>query len=184
MPRDLTSPMLAAIGSNALRPCVMLDLTLNSGVEYVWSGIGLIDYGGHTYKGVGSLGDVGELKEGTEVRAEGTTVALSGIDATLLNDCMNDIKLGSPAAIWIGLFDDTTATITTRMPFYQGTVDKPMVALGPDSIAISLALENKMSNHQRATNRRYTSADQRYYHPNDTGFFNVERQSDIALIWG
>jgi hypothetical protein len=41
-----------------------------------------------------------------------------------------------------------------------------------------------MANLQRATNRRYTAADQRSYFPLDSGLNWVEVLSDIALLWG
>jgi hypothetical protein len=134
------------------------------------------------YQGIGSLGSIGDISEGTEVKAEGATITLSGIDPALLNDCLNDIKLGAPVTLWLGLFSD--GAVIATYPLYVGTVDRPTIPIGPDMISITLALENRMANLQRPSNRRYTASDQMYYFPTDSGFSWVETLNDIALVWG
>jgi hypothetical protein len=131
---------------------------------------------------VGSLGAVGEIQESTEIKADGTSVQLSGIDPALLNESLNDIQLGAPATLWLGIFSE--GAVLAAYPIFVGTVDKPQIPIGPDTISIQLALETRMANLQRASNRRYTAADQRSYYPSDTGFNWVETLNDISLIWG
>jgi hypothetical protein len=175
--------MLSGLLSNEISPCFLVDLTFTSGPAHVWSGVGNLAWSGNTYAGVGSLGSVGDVAESTEVKAEGTTVTLSGIDNTLLNDCLSDIQNGAPATIWFALISNGQI-LGTPYPLYVGTVDKATVHVGTNTIAISLNLENRMAMLQRPTSRRYTSADQRYYYPDDTGFQWVEILNDIALRWG
>lgn len=181
MPRTLPSLMLDDLVTNTVMPCVLVDLTLTTGVTYIWSGIGTLTYSGHDYLGVGSLGTLGDIIEGTDVKADGTTITLSGIDPTLLNDCLLDIQLGAPVTIWFGLFYN--GAVISATPLCVGTVDKPTIPITPDAISITLSIENRMINLQRATNRRYTSGDQNYYYPDDSGFLHVEELSDIALVW-
>jgi hypothetical protein len=173
--------MLDDLITNAVQPCILVDLTLTTGVIYIWSGIGTLTYSGHDYLGVGSLGTLGDITEGTDVKADGTTITLSGIDPALLNDCLNDIQLGAPVTIWFALFGDGALTSITKL--CVGTVDKPTIPISPDAITITLAIENRMINLQRASNRRYTSGDQNYYYPDDSGFLHVEELGDIALVW-
>ncbi|HEV2324565.1 MAG TPA: hypothetical protein VGS10_11500 [Terracidiphilus sp.] len=180
--RNLPTPMIAQITSNEVMPVVLADLAFKSGTVYVWSGLGSVVCNGHTYVGVGSLGQVGDIKEGVQVKADGTSVSLSGIDPTILNDCLDDIQLGAPATLWLGILSN--GVITATYPMYVGTVDKPSLPISPDTLTISLAIENKMLNLQRPTMRRYTSSDQNYYFPSDTGFHWVEIDNDLALIWG
>lgn len=183
MPRDLPSAMITQITSAAVRAAVLLDLTLKSSVEYVWSGVGSFVWSGHTYRGVGSFGAIGEIMESTEVKADGTSVQLSGIDPALLTESLNDIQLGAPVTLWLAVFSEAGALLAAY-PIFVGTVDRPQIPIGPETIAIQLALETRMANLQRATNRRYTTADQRGYFPGDIGFNWVEVLNDIALIWG
>ena len=84
MGRDLDSTLAAALPAGNISPAFLAQLTFRSGVAYVWSGVGDLVHGGHTYKGVGSLASVGAITEGVAVQAEGTTVTLNGIGQSFL----------------------------------------------------------------------------------------------------
>lgn len=182
MPRSLATPMITDITSNSFSPCFLLDLTLKTGIEYVWTGYGSIGWNGDTYKGVGSFAMVGVVKEGVAVKAAGTQVGLSGIDPELLAEALADIQLGAPATLWFAGFH--AGAIGWAYPLFVGAVDRPAIPVGPESVTIVLNLENRMINLQRATMRRYTTADQRYFYPDDIGFSWVEQLADISLKWG
>jgi hypothetical protein len=175
--------MLASLVSETIRPGFLASIGFHTATEYIWSGLGNLVYAGNTYKGVGSLGKIGSVSESTEVRAIGTTVTLSGIDPALLSECLNDIQLGAPAAIYFALFDAALNILGTPYPLFIGTVDQPVIQIGVKEMSISLKLENKLANLQRANMRRYTAADQRLYYPNDTAFNWVEILNDLALKW-
>lgn len=183
MSRNISSPMLAALQTNAVNLAILGVFTFKSATEYVWSGVGNLVYGGNTYKGIGSLGAIGRVTEGTDVHAYGTTVALSGIDSALLTETLTDVQLGAPATLSLALLDATGAIIGTPCMFFSGVVDKPSVAPGVDTFDISLALETKLANLSRGTSRRYTAADQNLYYPNDAFFNWVEMLNDLALHW-
>jgi hypothetical protein len=67
---------------------------------------------------------------------------------------------------------------------FSGTVDKPSVKVSAKTSTITLALENRLVNLQRANQRRYTAADQHLSYPTDMAFSWVETLNDIALRWG
>lgn len=182
MPRNLPAAMVTAIEGNAPQPCFLLDLQLASGTVHAWTGVGSIVWNGNTYTGLGSFAGVGAIQEGVQVRADGTSVTLSGIDTTLLNDSLSDIQVNAPATLWLGAFSN--GAILAAAVAFKGVVGAPAIAVGPKTITIQVALETKMSNLKRATNRRYTTADQMYYHPDDSGFNWVETLNDVALRWG
>lgn len=182
MPRNLSSPLIQAISANDVTPCMLADITFASGTVYVWSGVGSATYNGNTYLGVGSLGAVGDIREGVDLEAEGTTLTLSCIDPTLLNDCMTDIQIGAPCRIYLGAI--VNGSIVGTCTVFDGTVDKPQVSTGSTAISITLNIETRMTDMQRPSNRRYTAADQQYYFPGDTGFNWVEIINDIALKFG
>jgi hypothetical protein len=185
MDRDISTPMLAAVLSNEIVPAILFTATFRSATEYVWTGIGDLVYGGNTYRGIGDLGKISSINEGVQVNADGTQVTLSGIDSTLLGETLTDVQIGAPATIYLALLDPATMLVLgTPYPLFVGTVDQPTVSPGLEEFSITLKLENKLVDLQRANMRRYTAADQRLYFPNDMGFFAVETLNDIALRWG
>jgi len=182
MPRNLPSQLLAAVQASHFELCLLADIGLVSGTAYLWSGMGNVQANGNTYGGIGSFGAVSDIEEGSEVRADGMSIALSGIDPALMADTLNDIQVGAKATVWLGLF--AAGAIAATYALFSGTVDKPTIVAGVDTITIAIALETRMANLQRATNRRYTAADQRNHFPLDSGFNWVEVLNDIALLWG
>jgi hypothetical protein len=177
--------MLAALPASQVSLAVLGILTFKSEPVYVWTGVGPLLYNGNTYLGLGSLGEIGAITEGTDVQAYGTVVSLSGIDPTLLSESMTDIQLGAPATLMLALFDQAAGTVIgTPQTIFQGVVDKPTITPGTKAIKISLALETRLANLQRPSMRRYSSADQNLYYPNDIFFHWVEEQIDIAVKFG
>jgi hypothetical protein len=79
MTRNLDPTLAAGLSAGLIQPVVLVSLTLKSGVENVWSGIGDLVWNGITFSGVGYLGSIGPIGEGSAVKADGTTVTLSGI---------------------------------------------------------------------------------------------------------
>jgi len=175
--------MQAALSAGVIYPAILVSLTFQTGTQYVWSGVGPLVWSGNTYQGVGTLGKIGTVVEGIGVRADGTTVTLSGVDPTLYADCMNDIQLGAPALIYFALLSEG-AIIGAPYLLFSGLVDKPTVSESADSISITLNLESRMTNLQRASNKRYDSATQRAMYPNDSAFNWVEQLNDASIAWG
>ncbi len=183
MSRTVDATLQSALLANAIYPCILADLTFTSGVAHAWTGVGDLVWNGNTYLGVGSLGDCPGVTEGVSVQATGTSVTLSGIDATLLNDCLADIQIGAPATLWLGCYQNG-AIVGAPYQWFVGGVDKAPIVTGPKTMSITLSLESRMRLLQRGTNRRYTAADQRRYYPDDTAFDWVEILNDVALRWG
>ncbi|QMV19699.1 hypothetical protein GOB94_14105 [Granulicella sp. 5B5] len=186
MPRTVDSSLLAAFSSGYVEPVTLMQIQFRSQSCCAWSGVGSLAWNGLTFLGVGSLGALGDIQESADVHADGSSVALSGIDPVWLGESLNDIWLGAPVRRWTSAVQPGTRTLI-GMPYlhFFGQVDKPSIYTGADKIAISLKLETRLINHARASNRRYTAADQHANgYPDDTGFNSVEILNDIALVWG
>jgi hypothetical protein len=164
-------------------PAVLAQLTFKSETKFIWTGAQDLVYAGNTYLGVGALGEAGPVTESSDVRAEGTSVRLSGIALDLLSETLGDIQLGAPAKLWAA-FLANGAVVGMPYLYFSGTVDKPEVLIAKEQFNITLALENRLVNLARASMRRYTAADQHLSYPDDTGFNWVEILNDIALRWG
>lgn len=186
--RTIDSGLMEAMSSGLLIPAWFAQLGFRSSTQHVWSGLGslLVADDGQTYLGVGSLASVGAITEGVDVNAAGTTVTLSGIDPTILNECLTDIKSGATAKIWSGAFTtDGTMTLIARYLHFSGVVDKPQVSYpSADTVSITLALESRLLDLSRASQRRYTAADQNVTYPTDIAFNWVEILQDAAWRWG
>lgn len=79
MSRNLDPTLADGLSAGLIQPVIFVQITLQSGIEYVWSGIGDFVFNGNTFTGVGDLGSIGPIAEGSAVKADGTSVTLSGI---------------------------------------------------------------------------------------------------------
>ena len=102
----------------------------------------------------------------------------------MMHEALADIRLGAPAKIWLAMFDGGPALLGSPYLIFRGVVDKPNIKISPDGSTITIALENRLINLQRANNRKLTSADQRIYFPNDNGFAYVEILQEMSLQEG
>jgi hypothetical protein len=184
MPRNLDTATTQQLTSNAISPALFLSITFKTGTSYVSTLPFNLSWNGHTWLGVGDLGQVGVITEGTDVQAYGVSVTLSGIDSTLLADSLDDIQVGLPAILYLAFLNSSGALITTPTCIFSGQVDKPQIQCGADTVAITLNLESPMIRLQRGSYRRYTSADQHIDHPGDTAFDWVPSLNFCALRWG
>jgi hypothetical protein len=183
MPRDLNPVMQAALASGSIQPFFLAALSFLSPVQYVWTGVGNLVFEGNTYIGVGSFGSFGGVSEGVQVEAQGTSIMLSGLDPVWLDSCLTEFTPGSPAIISFGLMANGVI-IGTPYQIFVGTMDSPAISIDQTTASITIVLENRMIDLARPSGRLYTSADQRLYFPQDTGFGWVEQLADTSNIWG
>jgi hypothetical protein len=183
MSRQLDASLAAALATGNISPFFMAQLSFKSQMMWVWTGVGTLVWNAQPFLGVGSVAKIGTIQEGTDVHAYGTTVTLSGIDPVLLGESMTDMEPGAQATLWLGLLSNGSI-IGSPYQLFKGAMDQPTISVGVDTISITLALETRMLDLSRASNRRYTSADQRLYHPTDSAFGWVESLNDQADVWG
>jgi len=184
MSRNVNVTLLAELAKPQICPVVLVSLTFKSGTRYVWSGAGPLVWNGNTFLGVGTLGSIGSISGGMDVTANGTSVTLSGIDLIYLGESMTDIQIGAQAQIWFGAVVIPNTMVGAPYRIFRGTVDQPSISVDKDKVSITLALETRMFDLQRAQQKRYTSGEQNLAHPNDSGFDWVEALSAQALRWG
>lgn len=183
MSRTMDSTMQAALASNYLRLAIFAQLQFVSSTEYVWSGRGSINWNGETWQGVGDLGAISAISEDSSLTAQGLTISLSGIDPTLLTEALTEIQQGLPAQLWLVLADEQCNPIDSIL-CYAGRMDQPTIDEGTDTATISIAIENRLSDLQRAQFRRLTDQDQRLKYPNDDGFRFINQLQDWNGSWG
>jgi hypothetical protein len=184
MPRAMTADYLAAIQSAALRPALFVEANFTSGPIYVWSGVGPIIWGGKTWTGLGSLGNVSMIEEGAIVEAKGITLTLSGIDPTMLTGILDEFQVGLPAIVSLGLFDAAGALIADPVGCFVGQMDQPTLDVTGTSATISINCESRLIEMNVAVDRRYTNEDQQRDYPGDRGLEFVNSIQEAQIYWG
>lgn len=86
----LDPDVIAALNQPHVSALYALKLDLVSGISRVHSGLGPLVIGGETYYGVGSMGSVGPQKEQLSTSPTKLTVALGGLDDSMLAEVMRE----------------------------------------------------------------------------------------------
>lgn len=188
MSRGLDAGTIAAISSPLVRPAIFLYGRFTDGDVYVWSGAGNFSWNGQTWVGLGTpggecLGAISTISEDSALQAQGMSITLSGIDSTMLTHALTAVQQGAPVKVWINLFDDAMGVIGSVFA-YQGLMDQPTIDEGGDKCSITIAVENRLSDLQRAQGRRWTDQEQRSRYPTDDGFKFANTIINFYATWG
>lgn len=185
MPRSgLTGGQLAAVQSTNIRPAFFVEAHFVNGPIYVWTGRGSIVWGGHTWIGVGTLGSISTIEEGSTIDAKGITITMSGIDSSLLADILTEFQVGLPCIVYLGLFDETLTLIDDPYKSWAGRMDQPTIDVDGQTCTISINCENRLVEMNVAVDRRYTNEDQQLDYPGDRGMEFVSSIQDVTIYWG
>lgn len=184
--RAMSSDMRAALTSTLVRPALFAAITFANETVYLWNGRGTLTWNGHDWQGVGTLGGVSAIEEGSTLQARGITLTMSGIDTELFADILQQMSLGKPVALYLGFFDGGSppALIVDPIPIWVGRTDQPTIDVTGNAIPLSLSCENKLIEMNTPVDRRYTHDDQQIDNPGDLGFQFVSSIQDMTTYWG
>jgi hypothetical protein len=190
MPRQLSTAMLDACQSNVVYPAIFLAATFTSGPVYLWTGWGQITFTAagastaHTYSGIGTMGSLSAIEEGSSVNARGITLTLSGVDTNLLTEVLTEFSLGAPVTVYLGFFTAAGVFVDTPIPIFVGYMDQPTIDVAGQSAVITIACENKLVILNVVAARRYTNDDQQLDYPGDTGLEFVQGLIETTIYFG
>lgn len=102
MNRDITSIYKAYARSNRLHPVLLVSATFDSGTLRFWNGYSTLSYDGNDYTGAGNLISITSSAETEELKANGISIGLSGIDSTIISLALTQPVAGRPIDIKMG----------------------------------------------------------------------------------
>lgn len=183
MPRSMSGPQLAAIQASEVQPAVFVQMGFNGVTVYLWSGVGSIAWNGQTWTGLGALLKVTAVEDAATVEARGINITLSGLDTTLLPDCLNDFQLGLPVTVYLDFY---VSGVLTGSPLttWAGRMDQPTIDVAAETATIAINCENRLMDMDIAVDRRYTLEDAQMEYPGDLGFAFTDGLQEQTLFWG
>jgi hypothetical protein len=175
--------MLTWLSQSSMPVAVFVEATFASETVYLWTGMGSITWNGQTWIGVGSLGGISPMPDGSTVEAKGIILTLSGFDATLLPLVLNDYIPGLPVTVYLAGFNDNVL-INNPIIAWAGYLDLPSAEIAGETATLSINCESRLIEMDNAPNRRYTADDQQRDYPGDLGFSFVNAEQEKTFYWG
>jgi hypothetical protein len=186
MTRTIPSSIISKLSNDQIFPFYTVDLLFDDTPVYVWTGLGELTIEPKTYLGAGTLLSISEVGETKDVSARGVTVSISGIPSEYLALALQDPYQGRKCIVNLGFMDswESPTASPDLMQIFSGYMDQMTIEEGPESSIITISVESRLIDLERARNRRYTSQNQKSRFPNDKAFEFVNSLQDQRLSWG
>lgn len=162
---------------------LLTKLDFESGVVCVHSGIGALQYDGHTYLGIGVLGKIGAVSQNGKVQPNRLRMSLSGIEPALVSIALTERYQNRLGQILIAALDLDTQVVIAADVLFAGRMDVMTLTDG-DEATLQLDLNSRGVDWKNARNGRYTHADQLARHSGDQFFEFVAQTTERELQWG
>lgn len=192
MSRDLSAGVAEAIAAPVYRPVYFVRFEFDEGAVKActanWS-IYFDDDGtnplGNEFIGVGALGTISTIEEGSELRAYGMSATLNGCDPAQLALSLDSKYQGRPATIWLGFLDEDHVLIEAPCLVQNMVMDTMPIELGKVG-TVTVTMENVLSRWEipNPENLRYTDADQQSRYPGDKGYEFASVTVAREITWG
>jgi hypothetical protein len=185
MPRNVTSDYILALNSGSMYPCIFVEIYFASGPVRLCTAMYDTLLNGNTFKGVGRFLEISTIEDGATVLARGISVALSGIDPTLIAAALDQFQVGLPATITLGLLGSEAFPGLVNLPVvaWQGRTDEPTIMVDEKTASISVNLESALLDMNTPVPYRWTAETQAIFFPKDKGFRFVTSIQNVPTYW-
>ena len=184
MSRNLTAGFLAEITSSALKPFYAIKAEFQEGDIRLWTGYGEITINAETYTGSGTLLNISKVEETSEIKATSLSVALSGVDSSVLNAAVNAQYQNRTLTLFLGMLDTNYSVISDVYQLFQGRMDTMTINDAGETSSIVLSVESRLIDLEKPNEKRYTAEEQKTLFSTDKGLEFVTDLQDKEIIWG
>ena len=158
------------------------DVTVNSSDQDIaWDFDG--DSSDETFTGVGQFGSVSVINESADLKASGIQCMLTGVPTTHISNALSEDYSGRTAKLYIGFLNASRVLVADPMVIFAGRIDTMDIQIGKTA-SVSVSIESKLVDWERARIRRYTNEDQRNLYSTDEFCEFVVQTVEKELVWG
>jgi len=207
MSRSLDPTTLENINKDVVRPFNAVELKFDGdNVIRLWTGVGTLTLDdGTEWVGAGTLLSISDVEETAEMAVKGATVSLSGIPSEDISLALSEPYQGRVCNIYFGTFTQEGALLKQSGDYillqdgsqilvdigekgfneiFSGYMDQMNIDESAETSTISVTVENRLVDLERARVARYTSNYQKSIYPDDRGLEFVESLQDKQIAWG
>ena len=150
----------------------------------VWSGLEDLVINSETYTGAGTLLSISNIEENLQLMSSGLTIALSGMDETVLDLALTENYQNRPITLYLGYLSGSTNDVVGTLTLFKGRITSITISDNPQGSTISVDCENRLIDLERPSNFRYTKESQQFLHSGDGGFDRMASLQDKEILWG
>lgn len=192
MTRQLSATIDTALGNAHVNIAFLLELGLDGGSVYLWSGEGDLNWDAKVWKGVGALGSISAITEESGLSDVRIKATLSHLPIENMPDFVEEFTInnpvGRPFAINLAFFKNDTS-VNDVLPLTAGFIDALNISetgeASPENmggVELTLASEAAMLAHTRVF--RLTDQHQQALFTGDKGLEFVTDTNLGEIRWG
>ena len=137
------------------------------------------------YEGAGTLLSIGDITDSSELKSDGVTVAISGMDTTVLGYALTENYQNRPITIYMGYLDGGGEKVSGVMTAFKGRMQAITITDDPQGAStVVVESENRLVDLRRPSNLRYTKESQKFIDSTDTAFNRVQQVQKQEIYWG
>lgn len=179
MSRTVPAALLTALAQDQVQPYYAVEMLLDSGAVRLWTGHGNRIVAGQTYTGAGALLNIQGLGEVADLSAKSITITLSGVLGGLVSLALQEPYQRRKCRVYFG-----EASVSDVVEVFSGQLNTMQIEDSAEAGTISVMVDSKLVELERASNRRYTSESQKARYAGDTFFDYVSAIQDAEIVWG
>lgn len=181
---DLSAAFLAELDSLVKRPAFFYEGEFATSTVRFWTGVGQITWDSKEWTGAGQLAGISAIDESGKLKANGITVSISGVPASLLSLVLQEVRQNKSGKVWLAFLTETNEVVADPALAFTGLLDVPTIQDDGNTLAITIAYENKLRDLERPRELRYTNESQQTLFPGDLGFEYVPSLQEWNGVWG
>ncbi|QXV84478.1 hypothetical protein bas24_0018 [Escherichia phage SeppeHuegi] len=174
--------LLNAMEQSNVSLVLAAEIDFPSGVTRVHTGTGVVVINGQTFLGVGTLGDVGSVTEENSTSSSTMSMALSGLDMSLVGETLNEEVIGRNVVCYIAVMNDQGNVIAANILF-EGFITDTALQAGQQN-ALSYVISNVFERWSQGLPDRYTDESQQRLYPGDRFFRYIAQMAERSIFWG
>lgn len=184
--RYLAPEVVSALNAGTLNLRFLLELEFQIDTVRVHSGLGVIQFQGTSWYGVGGYGGISNIDQKGDGAATNIVFTLAAIPLT--GDLWNFLTLaekycrqGGPAKLYLALISSAGAIIGQPIGLSCTLMDVPLISDEGGTASITISTEDPLIRQQVGEGLRYTHEDQLHEFPGDLGFEYMAELQDRTL---
>jgi hypothetical protein len=179
MSRTVPAALLTALAQDQVQPYYAVEMLLDSGAVRLWTGYSNRTIAGNTYTGAGALINIEGLGEVGDLAAKSITITMSGVQGGLVSLALQEPYQRRKCRVYFG-----EASVSDVVEVFSGQLNTMQIEDSAEQGTISILVDSKLVELERASNRRYTSESQKARYAGDTFFDYVSAIQDAEIVWG
>ena len=180
--QGLDASIVNRLGANEQNIFFAVKAEFDTDDILIWTGTDDLVIASETYIGAGSLLSISNVEENTELKSNGLSVGISGMDATIVNYALTETYQNRPITVFLGYQMGGTNEVAGTLTLFKGRMTSLVIVDSPQGSTVTIDAENRLVDLDRPCNFRYTKESQNFLHSGDTSLNRVASSQDKQIV--